>query len=268
MNKYYLILVIGGITFGTAAIFIRLSDLTPGMIAFFRFFIAGIILSRGRINLRKVLTQWKTGALLSAHMILFIASVYRTTIIDSTVLVSTSPLFSLVLAPLAGIKNSRKDVIAGVVAFVGVLIMNFPLNEGYLIGNVLAILSALTISMYTILLSRVKDEDPLTPAAYIYLMSSVFSLPIMILQGVGKINFYSLLSLVGLIVFPTLIGHTSVVYSSGHVKPQHIEVIGLLEPVVATVLAFPIFDQIPTLFEMLGGIVIILSILTLLWNRW
>ncbi|MEM3277392.1 MAG: DMT family transporter, partial [Metallosphaera sp.] len=135
-------------------------------------------------------------------------------------------------------------------------------------GNVLAILSALTISMYTILLSRVKDEDPLTPAAYIYLMSSVFSLPIMILQGVGKINFYSLLSLVGLIVFPTLIGHTSVVYSSGHVKPQHIEVIGLLEPVVATVLAFPIFDQIPTLFEMLGGIVIILSILTLLWNRW
>ncbi|AWS00703.1 EamA family transporter [Metallosphaera hakonensis JCM 8857 = DSM 7519] len=264
MNKYYTILIIGGITFGTAAIFIKLSNLTPGMIAFSRFFVAGLILSRGKLPLRRILKQWKVGALLAAHMILFVLSVYHTTVIDSTVLVSTSPLFSLVLAPLVGIGTTRREAIAGITAFLGVLIMNFPLNQGYLLGNILAILSALTVSLYTVLLSKTDNQDPLLLTSYVYIMSALFSFPIAILQGVGQVNLISVLSLLGLIMLPTLIGHTSVIYSSGHVKPQHIEVIGLLEPVVATILAYLIFSQAPTTLEVVGGAIIILSIIMII----
>ena len=267
MNKYYFILILGGITFGTAAIFIKLSGMSPGMIAFTRFFIAGLILSRGRLHLRRILSQWKVGLLLSAHMILFIFSVYYTTIIDSTVLVSTSPLFSLALAPLVGIPTTKKEIITGAVAFMGVILMNFPVNQGYLLGNVMAIISALTIALYTILLSKTKNEDPLLLTSYIYLMSSVFSFPIALVEGPGRVDLVSILSLLGLIALPTLVGHTSVIYASGHVKPQHIEVIGLLEPVVATLLALPILNQVPTPLEIVGGGMIVLSVSILTWRR-
>ncbi|QKQ99208.1 DMT family transporter [Metallosphaera tengchongensis] len=266
MDKYYTALVIGGVTFGTAAIFIKFSNMTPGMIAFSRFLVAGIILSRGRVNFRNIVKNLKVGFLLAVHMILFILSVYNTTIIDSTVLVSTSPIFSLALSPLVGIPTTRKEIVTGLIAFLGVIIMNFPLNEGRLYGNLLAVLSALAISLYTIILSKNQEDDPLLLTSYVYLSSTIFSFPFLLIQGVGKIDLVSVLSLLGLIIFPTLIGHTSVIYASGHVKPSHIEVIGLLEPVVATVLSFFLFKQVPTSFELLGSGLVIISI-ALLVNR-
>jgi drug/metabolite transporter (DMT)-like permease len=77
---------------------------------------------------------------------------------------------------------------------------------------------------------------------------------------VGEFNSESLLALAGLILLPTLVGHTSIIVSSGKVKPQHIETIGLLEPVVATLLAIPFFGQIPTLNEIVGALFVIFSI--------
>jgi drug/metabolite transporter (DMT)-like permease len=67
--------------------------------------------------------------------------------------------------------------------------------------------------------------------------------------------------LLGLIFIPTLIGHTSVIYASNKVKPQYIETIGLLEPVVASIIAIFTFNQIPTLFEVLGSVLIVSSII-------
>ncbi|ARM76620.1 DMT family transporter [Acidianus manzaensis] len=262
MNKYYSILIIGGISFGTAAIFIKFSNLTPGAIALFRFLIAGLILSLGKINIKKIITYAPFGLLLSIHMILFIESVYKTTIIDATVLVSTSPFFAILLSPIGKFKTEKIDIIVALIGFIGVLIMNYPIVPGYLLGNILALISAFTIALYTTLLSKNSStENPLQLTSEIYISSSIFSLPLFIYQGIGQINPISILSLLGLIFIPTLIGHTSVIYSSGKVKPQYIETIGLLEPVVATLLAIPLFKQIPNIQEIIGSILIILSII-------
>lgn len=261
MNKYYTILIIGGISFGTAAIFIKLSDLTPGAITLFRFLIAGLILSLGRINIKKIISYLPLGFLLALHMVLFIESVYMTTIIDATVLVSTSPFFAILLSPLGKFRLEKLDVIIAAIGFTGIIIMNYPLPTGYLIGNVLALISAFAIALYTTLLSKINAENPIELTANIYISSSIFSLPLFLYQGMGKVNEISILSLLGLIFIPTLVGHTSIVYSSGKVKPQYIETIGLLEPVVATLLAIPIFNQIPNFQEIIGSILIILSII-------
>ena len=260
MRKYYLLLIAGGISFGTASIFIKLSGMTPGSIAFLRFFIAGLILSLGKINVKKVLKYMPFGFLLALHMITFIISVYTTTIIDATVLVSTSPFFVILLSPLLKFPVSRRDVLAITTGFIGVVILNYPFQAGYLTGNLIAILSAFLIALYTAGLSRVK-EDSLVLTSSIYLSSSIFTLPVFLLQGFGKLDEKSLLALLGLIALPTLLGHTSIIVSSGKVKPQHIETIGLLEPVVATILAIPIFNQIPNVFEIVGSALVILSIL-------
>jgi drug/metabolite transporter (DMT)-like permease len=259
-NKgYYLILILGGISFGTASIFIKLSNMTPGSIAFLRFFIAGLIISLGKVDFKKVAKYSPFGLLLALHMITFIISVYTTTIIDATVLVSTSPFFVILMSPFLKFKVSRRDLIVVVTGFLGVVIMNLPFQLSTSLGNIIAVLSAFLIALYTAGLSKVK-EDSLKLTSSIYLSSSIFTLPLFLIQGVGDFNSESLLALAGLILLPTLVGHTSIIVSSGKVKPQHIETIGLLEPVVATLLAIPFFGQIPTLNEIVGALFVIFSI--------
>ena len=260
-NKgYYLLLVLGGISFGTASIFIKLSNMSPGSIAFLRFFIAGLVLSLGRVELKKIVKYSPFGLLLALHMVTFIISVYTTTIIDATVLVSTSPFFIILMSPLLQFRVSRRDIIAVAVGFLGVVIMNLPFQITTSLGNLIAVLSAFLIALYTAGLSKVK-EDSLKLTSSIYLSSSIFTLPLFLIQGIGEFNSESLLALAGLILLPTLLGHTSIIVSSGKVKPQHIETIGLLEPVVATLLAIPFFGQIPTINEIIGALFVIFSIL-------
>lgn len=265
MKKYYSLLILGGISFGTASIFIKLSGMTPSSLAFFRFFISGLIISAFvGIDPRKILKYWVFGILLALHMMTFIISVYTTSIIDATVLVSTSPFFVILLSRYTSFKNERRDFIATFIGFSGVVLINFPLSYGYLIGNAIAIVSALLIALYTVGLSNVREENSLKLTSSIYLSSSIFTFPFMIYQGIGNINIISLLSLLGLILLPTLLGHTSIVVSSGKVKPQHIEIIGLLEPVTASILALLIFNQVPNLYQILGSTLIILSVFYIL----
>jgi len=261
MNKYYALLVVGGISFGTASIFIKFSDMSPSALAFFRFFISGLILSAfSSFSPRKVIKYSPFGLLLALHMLTFIISVYTTTIIDATVLVSTSPFFVILLSRFTSFKNTKKEIVASIIGFIGVILVNFPLTLGYLFGNVIAIISAVLIAIYTTFLSRV-NEDSLSLTSSIYLSSSIFTFPLIFIQGLGKIDLISILSLLGLIFLPTLIGHTSIVVSSGKVKPQHIEVIGLLEPVTASILAIFLFNQIPSLYQIIGSSLIILAVI-------
>ena len=261
MNKYYALLVVGGISFGTASIFIKFSNMSPSALAFFRFFISGLILSAfSSFNPKKVIKYSLFGLLLALHMLTFIISVYTTTIIDATVLVSTSPFFVIILSRFTSFKNTKKEIIASVIGFVGVILVNFPLTLGYLFGNIIAIISAILIAVYTTFLSRV-NEDSLSLTSSIYLSSSIFTFPLLFIQGLGKIDLTSILALLGLILLPTLIGHTSIVVSSGKVKPQHIEVIGLLEPVTASILAIFLFNQIPSLYQIIGSSLIILAVI-------
>ncbi|EWG06614.1 MAG: hypothetical protein ASUL_08599 [Candidatus Aramenus sulfurataquae] len=260
MDKRYLLLVLGGISFGTASIFIKFSDLSPGAITFFRFLVAGLVLSLGRVKLKDVISFLPYGLLLEVHMVLFVESVYTTSISDATVLVSTSPIFALFLSSISKAKPKPLEALSAIVAVAGVALMNYPLNSGEAFGNALALASAFAIALYTSLLGRRGVEDPLRVTSSIYLASSIFALPLFAVEGFGRLDATSLLSLLGLIALPTLLGHTSVVVASGHVKPHVIETIGLLEPVVASVLAFFLFGQVPSTYQLVGEGIVLTSV--------
>lgn len=106
---------LAGASFGTAAIFIRLIKLVDGInvysIAFWRLIIAicalGIVafasrkmskFFKMRENFRKIIVL---GFLLGLHFILFVSAVGDTTILNATVLVNTTPIFSMILSLLS-----------------------------------------------------------------------------------------------------------------------------------------------------------------------
>lgn len=259
------LVIVGGIAFGTAAIFIKLCDFTPDAIAFFRFFIAGLILAPLGLNLKDILKTMLPGFLLVLHMLLFIESLYYTTVNDSTVLVSTTPIFILIISLLTRKKVPLTDIVFISIALGGIVLLNYPFVIKYILGNVLAILSALMMAFYTLALRRYNYKNPLELTSSIYLSASIFLAPVVIITGIGNINLRSIEAISGLIFIPTIVGHGSYIYISNKLRPQIVSLMEILEPVVATILAIPIFEQIPTIYQIIGSIIVLASLAYLLY---
>ncbi|WP_338599003.1 DMT family transporter [Sulfolobus tengchongensis] len=250
--KEKVILFLGGVAFGTAAIFVKFCTISPPLITFLRFVIAGaILLTFSRKREFKLKYFIIPSLFLSLHMVLFVSSVFLTTISASTILVSTSPLFAMIL-------RKRIDLFV-IIALVGIIIMNYNENLGYLLGNVFALMSAVSFSLYTYFLSKL-DYDFISTAPLIYLLSSVFMIPILPIYGLGEFNLTSILAIFGLVLIPTLIGHGSVIYTANKLPISLVTSAELIEPVVATLLAIPIFHQIPNIQEIIGGTITLISI--------
>ncbi|SAI86723.1 DMT family transporter [Saccharolobus solfataricus] len=249
-----IILFLGGIAFGTAAIFVKFCSITPPFITFLRFLIAGILLlpfvlkRRRKIFLKRFILP---SLFLSLHMLFFVSSVFLTTIASSTILVSTSPIFAMLF------KKKIDPFI--IMAILGIFVMNFNTSFGYIFGNILAILSAISFAIYTYLLSRL-NYDFLSTIPIIYLISSIFMIPVLPFYGLGDINLTSILAVLGLVLVPTLIGHGSVIYTANKLPISLVTSAELIEPVVATILAILIFHQIPDIQEIVGGTITLISI--------
>ncbi|WP_126449642.1 DMT family transporter [Sulfodiicoccus acidiphilus] len=264
MKRDLILLTLGGASFGTAAIFVAISSMTPATIAVLRFLLAGAILATLRGTLKYFKRTFPYALLLGIHMFLFIQSVKSTAIIDATVLVSTSPIFAIPIAKGLGVNVSKTDLWAALLAVLGVIVMNYPLVLGEVLGNVEALGAALATAFYTILLNkRTWDADPISMTSSIYLEAALIMSPLILIQGIGVLNARSWLAIAGLVALPTLVGHSTVIYLSKRVRPQVIDTFTLLEPVVATILAFIIFGQMPTNDQVVGATIVIFSLVLL-----
>ncbi|ARM74668.1 DMT family transporter [Acidianus manzaensis] len=246
------ILFLGGVAFGTAAIFVKFCTISPPLITFLRFVLAGSILlafsRKGKFKLKYFIIP---SLFLSLHMMFFVSSVFLTTISASTILVSTSPIFAMIL-------RRRIDLFI-LTAIAGIIIINYSVSFGYLLGNVLALLSAVSFAFYTYFLSKLHYDFTST-ASFIYLLSSTFMIPILPVYGIGEFNLVSILAVLGLVLIPTLIGHGSIIYTANKLPISLVTSAELIEPVVATLLAIPIFHQIPNIQEIIGGAITLISI--------
>lgn len=129
--------ITAGVLFGTAAIFIRfLQNLDAFSIAFWRLIIACLILAiilivlgksfnfnLVRKNLKELLIL---SIFLALHFIFFISAVKDTTILNATVLVNTTPIFSIFVSSfLFHLKPSRLAIVGLTISFLGVCVIAY-----------------------------------------------------------------------------------------------------------------------------------------------
>lgn len=183
--------VLAGILFGTAAIFIRfLSALNVSSIAFWRLVIAsatlGIILFllKQRFKFDKVRANAKhtilLGGLIGLHFVLFISAVRDTTILNATVLVNTSPIFSVLISSfLFKVKPSKLAVVGLIISFLGICLITYG-DAFYaltisLIGDLEAVLASLAEGFYLNYGRDLRVKLPLLSMMIpIYLVAAVF----------------------------------------------------------------------------------------------
>jgi len=276
-----------GVLFGTAAIFIKfLQDLDTFAIVFWRLTIASILLVvtsfvlRKSINLNLVKKNLGKLSILSVllglHFIFFVFALKDTTILNATVLINTTPIFStLISAFLFRLKPSRLALTGLAVSFIGVCVIAYaetmaPNVSGggfspSLKGDLEAVLAALLIAFYLNYGRKVRSRMSLLSTMFpIYMLAAIT-------VGVASVFASSqtlalpiearyVLPLLGLGLLPTAIAHTLYFSSLSNLKSFETATMALLEPIGATVLGVIIFLEIPAYPFVFGAALILLGI--------
>lgn len=234
-------------------------------------------LTRGEIGLALL-----SGFFLALHFATWISSLEYTTVASSVVLVSTSPLWVGLIAPLT-IKEpiTRPIVIGMLLALVGGTIVglsdicvwtpvdlrcptfhDFIQGQGF-IGDLLALVGAIMVAGYLLIGRQLRSKTSLLTYIFmVYSMAAVCLTLIMILSG-QKIfgyppfvyGFFLLLALV-----PQLLGHSSFNWALRYLSAAYVSLTLLGEPVASSILAYFILKETPTPLKIFGAILILTGI--------
>jgi drug/metabolite transporter (DMT)-like permease len=294
-SKWQIIIVlsIGIVGVSMAAIWIRLAvDLvSPDNQVGFSLFLAA---SRLIVAALILLTSWKNfklsnispttlyyaiaaGICLAIHFATWITSLTYTSIAASTVLVTTNPIW-------VGLFNwwwykeklNRQNIIGMAIALGGGMIIGISdrgASNSYsnpILGDILALIGAVMSSLYLIFGSQAQRKG-LNIANYIaiaYSVAAICLFPLPFLAQTSYLNYPASVYLYVLLmaVMSQVVGHTSLNWSMRWISPTIVSLSLLFEPVLASVVAGIVFQEIPALNIFIGGLIILLGMAIFLFQ--
>lgn len=283
--------ITAGVLFGTAAIFIRfLQNLDAFYIGFWRLIIGCMVLAVTLIVLgksfnfdlvRKNLKElFILSFFLALHFVFFISAVKDTTILNATVLVNTTPIFSMVVSSfLFKLKPSRLAIVGLAISFIGVCVISYAETstnaEGFspnLKGDLEAVLAALVEAFYLNYGRKIRGKMDVLPTMFPIYMLTAIIVGFLGMATTNKILTFPteasvILPLVGLGILPTAIAHTLYFSSLSNLKSFETATMALLEPMGATVLGMIFFQEMPASIFVLGAALILLGILFIVGEK-
>ncbi|MBP8992147.1 MAG: DMT family transporter [Spirochaetes bacterium] len=271
-NFRYLLIFIGIVSLSFAAIFIRMSNSEPLAIATFRMGISSIILlpfflikKDKNISKKDIKIFIFSGLFLALHFYTWITSLRFTSIMSSTVLVTTNPIFVSIFSYFLFKKKIKKRTfLAIILSIIGIVLMSYGFSfSTNLKGNLLALFGALFASLYIISDYYLRKKYDLIDIVFpVYLVSFLILLSLSLSLNIKlyplPLKEYFLFFLIALI--PQVIGHSIINYSLKFFSPVFISLAILGEPLGATIFGIIFFKEIPKVLEIIGGLFIITGI--------
>ncbi|AXH99665.1 DMT family transporter [Sporosarcina sp. PTS2304] len=282
MNKSfanpYLMIAIGVITVGMSAIFVKLATADAGVIAFYRMFFSVVImlplfLYSYRHELKELTKKdWLfsavAGIFLAIHFILWFESLNYTSVASSTVLVTLQPIFAL-----AGTTLFFKEVISGkmfisvLIALTGSVIISwgdFRVSGSALFGDALALLACAFITAYLLVGQDVRKRVSLVTYTFLVYSASSIALFFYVLSSQQSFVQYPASDwgwFLALAILPNLLGHTLFNWAIKWVSTNVISIAILFEPVIASIAAYFVFQEMISFSQFIGAIVVLTGIL-------
>ncbi len=206
-----------------------------------------------------------SGVFLALHFASWIASISMTTISNSTILVSCSPVFvSLANFLILKEKFTSKMLIGLTMSLIGTGIIAMGSSGGstndMMLGNILAFMGAIFVAGYFVIGGIVRKN--LSAGSYVFIVysASVVVLFFMCLLTKTPIFPYSpkeFLLFFALAFFCSILGHTVYNYLMKYISATMISISTLCEPIFASILALIIFREIPSLHTLIGGTIVL-----------
>ena len=187
--------------------------------------------------------------MISLNQGLFIIGIQYTSPVDTSVMCTLTPVFTLLLAAIfIGNPLTPLKVLGVVLGLTGALLMAFSNAENEIatnpmLGNILCILAQICAAVYYVFFLKIINKyPPFTIMKWMFLFSALTYIPCM-LPFAGamdwiNMNRSALLSLGYIIVFPTFLAYLLIPFSQKILKPTVISSYAYLQPVVSAFLSF------------------------------
>lgn len=269
-----LILLLGVLGVSFSSVFIKSSNAPSLVIATYRLGWTVLILLpivavkfRGEmLKLKKSDVFWNSisGFFLAVHFSVWFESLKFTSIANSTVLVSTEVIFAAIgfVVVFKG-RINKVGVLAIAITFLGsvVIAMNdWGGGTSVLYGDALALLGAVMAAVYTLI--GKKQREHLSTTVYTFITYSACLVSMMVFDFATDTSVYGYgvkEIIIGLClgISCTLLGHSIFSWCLKYLSPSFVSSAKLLEPVFASVLAVFIYREIPGIYQIIGGAVVI-----------
>ncbi len=256
----------------SAAILVRLCDISAVSIGFWRALGAAVILFP--FWLKAWLREGKpavfnAGAVLAGvafglHFSTWCWAIQHTTIANAALFVALMPLIVPFIAHvLIKEKLNKYEIIAVVLSVMGagwLLARQFTNVPGDLAGSLVALFSAFCCGVYFVLGRKYRGKQHvilfsgqvyITAAAIQAIIAYIF------FDGISVGDARSVLSLVALVIFPTIGGHTLAIYLLRHAKTQMVSFSVPAQFVLVSIAAAVIFGEVPHVWFYPGAALII-----------
>lgn len=275
--KVHIPLLIVQISFGSLPPFSKLvlKYFPPMSVVFFRVFITAVVF--GTIffifKKEKIKNAKHYGLLalygffgVAANQLFYLNGISITTAINAGILVTTIPIFTLIVAVLLKKEELNFIKVLGIIiAMSGVAILidfgRFKLNQN-LLGDLFIICNSLSYAVYLVISKKLlKIYKSFTVITYVFIFASIMVLPFT-LSSIGKIPFslipsegYFSLSMV--LIIGTFIPYFVVTFALQNTQSTSVAIYSYLQPLIATVLSTLIVGEVLTGKLLISALIII-----------
>lgn len=277
MNKQRqakLMLSLSMIIFGTIGLFSRSIAVTSGELALYRAILAALLIggyfliTGKKIDFKSIQKElWLlllSGMAMGINWILLFEAYKHTTISIATLSYYFAPVIVMVVCPiLFREKITKKQLLCFVMSTAGlVLIIGFDGGGGsnHFFGILLGLGAAVFYATVILLNKFIKNVEGIQRTFLQFLAAIVILIPYVLITGdlqIGELDPKGWICLltVGLI-------HTGITYcmyftAMKELKGQEVAILSYLDPLVAVLISFCVLSEPMTLWQMLGGVLIL-----------
>ena len=272
MRKLAILLMIASsVVISFSGLIVRILEVGPLVMNFYRgmFLMCAVMVLlvvryRGATIVRVISVGWSgiiAGIMLAAAAITFLQSLTHTTVANTLFVLAAIPF---VTAGLAWIflkeRPNSATLITMVIAFAGIVIM---IGEGFTIGaaygNVMALLTTLSFSIYAVLVRRNRQVDML-PAI---LISTLIIMVVVALMRQGELEISRQDLWLCLLWGGVMSGFTSACFIvvSRHIVAAELTIFMLLEFALGPVWVWLFVNESPSRWTLVGGALVICAVL-------
>ena len=287
MNRVaFLCLLAGGCAIAFAPIFVRLADTGPVASAFWRCALAAPLLwlfnvipmqmgtqakrSRGssRVPASAGMTMLAAGLFFAGDLGVWHWSIVWTSVANSTLLANLAPIFVTLAGWIFWKRKVTRAFLAGMaIAIAGMFVLvgpNFAIGGTRLLGDALGALTAVFYAGYFLTIKAARDAGASTARlmSWSTTITAIALLPVALAspQPFWPSSAHGWLVLLGLALVTQILGQGLIAYAFAHLPASLSSVSLLVQPVMATLFAWWLFNEPVGPVQFVGGAVVLAGI--------
>jgi len=272
----YLALAVGILALSLSAMFVRWADAPGPITGFYRILFAALILlpffarrcaKQCKVNRTNVIFPILGGLFSALDLATWNSSLNYTTASNATLLGNTAPLWVALAALLMFHEKLRKGFWFGLgLALVGAALVmgnDFFIHPKIGLGDLMATAAGIFYAGYY--LSTQRGRQHLDPITYMWLVTVSASIGLLVINLALGFTLTGYTTQTWLVFLATalvsqIIGYVAVSYALGHLPASVVAPTMIGQPVMTTILAIPLLNEIPQPIQLLGGITVLTGI--------